>query len=70
MKAIQGNWTYGDNLAKFNELTANGATPEAAAAQTLTGQRAKDYGFTQISLVSEPKGTVDHYTEVRIKLER
>ena len=36
VKGIAGNWTYGSNLARVNELTAVGMSLEKAIAKTLT----------------------------------
>ena len=46
LKAVQGNWTYGSNLATINSLTALPAmTIEQAATQTFTGMNAALFGF-------------------------
>ena len=45
-KGVVGSWTYGDNLAAFNRLTAQGLSLEEAAAQTWTGMQAGRNGFT------------------------
>ena len=37
---VVGSWTYGSNLARFNELSAQGMSVEEAAAATWTGTQA------------------------------
>jgi hypothetical protein len=67
--AIQGNWVgaSSDNLIAINRLTAGGAMAiEAAAKQTWTGMRARDFGYTQVQPVSIPAGTPGHYTNVHV----
>lgn len=68
--AIQGNWTYGDNLAVVNRLTAAGAALEEAARQGFTGKRAAEWGFTQVRIVPPLRGTAGSYTQVHVLFER
>ncbi|MER5635621.1 Hint domain-containing protein [Kitasatospora sp. NPDC002227] len=50
VEIIQGNWSYGDNLAAFNKLIAEGMPEKTAARATWTGQRAADYGYTSVRI--------------------
>lgn len=63
--AIKGNWQFGTNLARFNELTAQGLSPEAAAARTWTGQQAAAAGFRTVR-VQSLQGTPRKYTSVQV----
>ena len=69
VKTIRGSWTYGDNLATFNRLTAEGMSPEAAAAKTWTGLQAEKAGFTSVT-VGPLEGTVGNYTNVQVTFTR
>ncbi len=54
---IRGDWTFGDNLAAVNQLTANNAmTLEEAARRTWTGLRAMDKGFTAVAILAQTGG--------------
>jgi hypothetical protein len=64
--AIQGNWTYGDNLAEVNRRTKAGESLEDAARQGFTGKRAAEYGFTQVHLLSGTQGSPGCYTAVYV----
>jgi hypothetical protein len=68
VRAIIGNWTYGDNLATVNQLTAgpNAATLEQAAQQTLTAAYAASRGYTNAVVVAAV-GAPGHYTRVRVE---
>jgi hypothetical protein len=61
-KGVVGSWTYGDNLAAFNRLTAQGMSLEEAAAQTWTGMQAARNGFTKVEAIAE--GAPGAYTRV------
>lgn len=61
--SIKGNWQYGSNLARFNELTAQGASPEAAAARTWTGEQAAKAGFRTARILNS-QGDPGRYTSV------
>jgi hypothetical protein len=65
VRAIQGNWTYGDNLAAVNALTAAGQTVRQAALQTKTGQYASGYNFTVVQLI-QAVGVPGAFTEIRV----
>ena len=67
-KGVVGSWTYGDNLAAFNRLTAQGLSLEEAAAQTWTGMQAARNGFTKVEVIAE--GLPGAYTRVLAKLTR
>lgn len=69
VRTIRGSWSYGNNLARFNELTAGGMSSEAAAAQTWTGQQAAAAGFTRVTIGSL-EGTAGHYTNVQVTFSR
>lgn len=68
--AIEGEWTFGDNLATVNQLTASGLTCLEAAEQTWTAARARGVGFTTISEAVPPVGTSGQYTEVYVRFTR
>jgi hypothetical protein len=53
---VEGDWTDYDpdlreNLDEFNRGTAAGRSEQQAAADTWTGRRAGDHGFTQVEIV-------------------
>jgi len=71
--AIQGNWVSAasDNLLTINALTAGNASSIAdAAKQTWTGQRAADYGYTQVEIIGTPVGTPGQYTKVHVLFKK
>jgi RHS repeat-associated protein len=68
-KVVEGNWLYGSNLAKVNQLTKAGMSLEAAAAQTWTGKRAAELGFKAIRIVST-EGSAGAYTSVVVQYAR
>lgn len=69
--AVQGNWTYGDNLAAVNRLTAGGAmTLETAAALGPTGKYAAAWGFTRIRVLPQTNGTPGNYSRVHVLFEK
>ena len=73
VNAVQGNWTYGSNLAKVNTLTAGGAmTVEQAVTQTFTGSNAALLGFTKVVMDPDkpPQGTPGNYTEIYLKFTK
>lgn len=47
--SIKSSWTFGDNLAEFNRLTAHGVPPKEAALGTWTGKLAAEAGFTKVT---------------------
>jgi RHS repeat-associated protein len=63
--SIKGNWQFGSNLEKFNELTGRGLSAEAAAAKTWTGERAVEAGFKTIK-VQILEGTSGNYKSVQV----
>jgi hypothetical protein len=67
--AIQGNWTYGVNLAKVNELTASGMSPEQAVTKTWTASRAAMFGFGQ-GAVQLVEGSPGAYTKLQVLFTR
>jgi hypothetical protein len=63
---IRGDWTFGDNLDAVNQLTANNATKlEDGAKLTWTGLRAKDKGFTKVTLLDQD-GSPGNYVSVDV----
>jgi hypothetical protein len=64
--AIQGNWTYGDNLAKVNLLTAGGLALKEAARQSFTGKRAADWGFVTVHALPKTQGIPGQYARVHV----
>lgn len=65
---VVGAWTYGENLAVFNRLTAQGLSLEVAAAQTWTGGQAVRNGFTKVEVTAE--GALGAYTRVLARFTR
>ena len=68
--AIQGNWTYGDNLATVNRLTAGGMTLEQAAKEGFTGKRAAEWGYGRVSVSSWQQDTSGKYIRVHVLFEK
>ncbi len=72
VKGIRGTWMNRDktkenkNLGKVNELTAKGMKLEKAITKTWTSEQAKLYGFSNVKLINEPKGTPGNYTKVEV----
>ena len=64
VKGIAGNWTYGTNLAKVNELTRNGMSLQKAISHTWTSGQAAKYGFST-ARVTEAIGSPGNYTTIR-----
>jgi len=67
-RGFEASWQYGDNLAKFNELTAKGIKPEEAALQTWTGQQCQRHGFArEVKIVeTSPKDSPGAYKTVKV----
>jgi hypothetical protein len=63
---VQGNWTYGDNLAIVNRLTAAGAALEGAAVKDPTGRYAAAWGYTKVQVLPQTAGTPGRYTKVHV----
>jgi hypothetical protein len=63
--SIKGNWQFGTNLAKINELTSGGMSIEQAAAKTWTGERAAAAGYSRVTVVGA-EGAAGHYTSVQV----
>jgi hypothetical protein len=68
IKAIIGNWSYGSNLAKLNELLRRNIPLEEAALQTFTGMQVKDRGFTQVKRIGG-KLNADGITWDKVNIE-
>jgi hypothetical protein len=63
---IRGDWTFGDNLATVNRLTAgNQMTLEEASRQTWTYQQASRRGFTRYHHL-DSDGSPGNYVEVQV----
>ena len=70
VKAVGGDWTFGDNLEKFNIQTENGKTTiENAALNTWTGLRAAENGFNKV-IVRKLDGTPGRYTKVVVEFSK
>jgi RHS repeat-associated protein len=65
-RGVVGSWTYGSNLARFNELTAQGMSPEQAAAATWTGTQAAQNGFRTVTVIDKV-GSPGAYTKVLVE---
>jgi RHS repeat-associated protein len=63
--SIKGSWQFGKNLDKFNELTAKGVSPEAAAGQTWAAEQAAAAGFKKVT-VENLQGTPGKYESVQV----
>jgi hypothetical protein len=76
VNTIQARWSAGidldTNINQFNDATRRGLKDNDAAKYTWTGQRAKDYGFTNAKVIfKNPPG--DHpgqYVEVAAEFTR
>lgn len=69
--AIQGNWTYGDNLAAVNRLTAGSAMIlEEAAKQGPTGKYAATWNFTKVGVQPQTTGTPGNYVRVHVLFKK
>ncbi len=68
-RGVMGCWTYGNNLARFNQLTAQGMPLEQAAAATWTGSQAIRLGFTTVVVVTA-QGMPGAYTKVLAEFSR
>ncbi len=62
---ILGAWSYGDNLAEFNKLTAARKSLEEAALGTWTGQQSIAAGYARVT-VRSVIGTPGAYTKVDV----
>jgi hypothetical protein len=69
VQAIQGNWTYGVNLAEVNVLTGKGSNFADAALQTYTAKRAQDWGFSKVNVL-QAIGSAGSYTSVNVVFTR
>lgn len=66
IKGVRGDWTFGDNLATVNRLTAgNQMTLEEASRQTWTYRQASQNGFTRYHYL-DSDGSSGNYTEVQV----
>jgi hypothetical protein len=66
IKGVRGDWTFGDNLATINRLTAgNQMTLEEASKHTWTFQQASQRGFTRYQFLGSDGGP-GNYTEVQV----
>lgn len=68
---IQGNWTYGDNLATANALTVGDVMSlEDAASQTPTGRYAMTWGFSTVKVLPQTIGVPGNFTRVHVLFTR
>lgn len=68
---ILSSWNIrSDNMTKFNQLISEGATMEDAALQTWTGQRAIEYGYTSVEIISTNPPDRPPYTHADVKFFR
>jgi hypothetical protein len=65
VRAIRGNWRYGDNLAEVNKLVGQDVPLEIAVTKTWTARRAAEYGFTR-AVVVEAKGAPGAYSFIQV----
>ncbi|MGH2531426.1 MAG: hypothetical protein ACRDJW_03870 [Thermomicrobiales bacterium] len=65
VKGIRGAWSYEDNLAKFNALTAAGKSAKQAALGTWTGEQDAAAGFAKVP-VRNLEGKPGSYTKVDV----
>ncbi|HEX8438815.1 MAG TPA: hypothetical protein VF697_27150, partial [Archangium sp.] len=65
VRAIRGNWRYGDNLAEVNKLVGQDVPLEVAVTKTWTARRAAEYGFTR-AVVVEAKGAPGAYSFIQV----
>ncbi|QRK07789.1 hypothetical protein JQX13_48760 [Archangium violaceum] len=65
VRAIRGNWRYGDNLAEVNRLVGENVPLEIAVTKTWTARRAAEYGFIR-AVVVEAKGAPGAYSFVQV----
>ncbi|MFJ9349411.1 hypothetical protein [Streptomyces sp. NPDC101237] len=70
VKSIEGNSSYGDNLAAFNQLVTGGTPLKTAASGTWTGQRAAEYGFTRVRITRAIPSMDDGYDRVSALFSR
>jgi hypothetical protein len=69
IKAIQGNWLYGDNLSKVNELTKGGTPLESAIKMTWTGLLADEHGFSNVE-INYCGGEPGKYTDIQVTFRK
>jgi hypothetical protein len=67
--AIQGNWSYGSNLARVNELTRAGTPLAEAVAQTWTASRAAMHGYGNAA-VQAAEGSAGSFTRIQVLFTR
>lgn len=68
--AIQGNWTYGDNLAAVNQATAAGLSLEEAAKRGPTGRYAAAWNYTTVEVLPQTRGAPGQYTAVYVLFKK
>nr|WP_269149150.1 hypothetical protein [Corallococcus macrosporus] len=69
VRAIRGNWRYGDNLGEVNTLVSQGVRLEDAVKRTWTARRAAEYGFSR-AVVTEVQGAPGAYKFIQVLFER
>lgn len=69
VRAIRGNWRYGDNLGEVNKLVRQGVRLEDAVKRTWTARRAAEYGFAR-AVVTEVQGAPGAYKFIQVLFEK
>ncbi|WP_434345645.1 hypothetical protein ACN6A1_27120 [Myxococcus virescens] len=69
VRAIRGNWRYGDNLGEVNKLVRQGVRLEDAVKRTWTALRAAEYGFAR-AVVTEVQGAPGAYKFIQVLFEK
>ena len=69
VKALKGDWQFGDNLEKFNKLTKKGLSPSEAALGTWTGGQARIAGFNR-AVVEPLQGPPGEHPSVLVHFYR
>jgi hypothetical protein len=69
--AVRGFWIgpLSDNLRDLNSLTSTGIPLEAAAKATWTGNRAADWGYTQVQVLNTI-GPAGSYRNVHVLFKK
>jgi|GEM_PF-2284532 len=69
VKAIEGNWVDGDNLAKINGLTLGGTPLKSAVQMTWTAGEARRHGFTEVE-INHSIGEDGKYTDIQVTFRK
>jgi hypothetical protein len=68
--AIQGNWTYGGNLAAVNRATTSGLSLVEAAKRGPTGRYAAAWQFTTVEVLPQTRGIPGQYVAVYVLFKK